>query len=82
MKVFWLAPIGSQENKASCSSSAMEGSVGGSKQGRHHSPFVPHLPLICWNAKVPAVACHQVTCPSSTCPELIQPESVVCRFCS
>lgn len=32
MKVFWLAPIGSQENRASCSSSAVEGSVGGSKQ--------------------------------------------------
>lgn len=58
MKVFWLAPIGSQENRASCSSSAVEGSVGGSEQGRYHSPFAPHLPLICWDAKGLLVACH------------------------
>lgn len=81
MKVFWLAPTGSQEKRASCSSSAAEGSVGGSKQGRHHSPFAPHLPLICWDPKGPALACHRVTCPLSTRPELIQPEFVVSRFC-
>lgn len=81
MKVFWLAPIGSQENRASCSSSAVEGSAGGSEQGSYHSPFAPHLPFICWDAKGLLVACHRVTWPLSTCPELIQPESDVSRFC-
>lgn len=43
MKVFWLVPVGSQENRASCSSSTVDGSVGGSKQGRRHLPSAPRL---------------------------------------
>ena len=52
MKVSWLVPTGSQENRASCSSRAADGSVGGSVQGRGHSPWAsspqPTCPGIVW----------------------------------
>lgn len=44
MKVSWLVPTGSQENRASCSSNTVDGSEGGSEQGRSHSPWAPNLP--------------------------------------
>lgn len=31
MKVSWLVPTGSQENRASCSSNTVDGSAGGSE---------------------------------------------------
>ena len=40
MKVSWLVPAGSQENRASWSSKAAVGSVGGSEQGRSCSTWV------------------------------------------
>lgn len=39
MKVSWLVPTGSQENRASCSSNTVDGAVGGSKQGKGHSTW-------------------------------------------